>query len=91
MTLTLPCPQTTTHRLRRQHRATVQPADLRSAAALRAAVTQVHAEGWDNPTGRALLDALAVTCQRLAVRVEASAHLAHDSSRATTCCPTPGN
>lgn len=60
MTLTLLCPQTTTH----DSDASTEPpftAHLRSAAALRAAVNKVHAEGWDSTIGQALLDALAIT------------------------------
>lgn len=82
MTLTLPCPQVTANESDASTDLPSTAADLRSATAINAAITQVHEDGWDSPSGRALLDALAVTCQRLAVRVEAGAHVAHDSSRA---------
>jgi hypothetical protein len=83
MTLTLPCPQTAAHGFEASSEPpAATPADLRSAAAFHAAVAHVQAVGWNNPGGRALLDALAVTCQRVTDRVEASAHLTHDRSRA---------
>lgn len=81
MTLTLPCPRTTELDSRTDATPAPTSVDLRSAAGLHAAVAHVRASGWDNPGGRALLDALAVTSQRIASRVEAAALLAHDSSR----------
>ena len=81
MTLTLPCPQITAHDTDTTTEPPPAAADLRSAAAVRQAVSRVRIEGWDNPVGRALLDALATTCRRLAARVEASARVAHDPAR----------
>lgn len=81
MTLTFLCPQANAC----DTEITTEPStatEMQDADAVREAVGQVRDDGWDNPLGRALLDALAAMSRRLTVRVEASARLTHDPSRA---------
>lgn len=91
MTPTLPCPQATAHDSDASTDPPSTATGLRSAAALRAAVTKVDGDGWNTPAD-------APSSMRSPPRATGwpsgsrPAPTSRTTARApTTCCPTLGN